>query len=128
LKLAKVLLSFFIFTVLLSVLPLLLKKYANSSYLIPGFWTLFFFICALTLIVVTFILMVQKRNNAMYAQAFLGGTTFKLLACLVFVLVFVRHNRPDKITFIVDFMYLYLFNTVFEIYGLLRNLRNQKSK
>ena len=64
----------------------------------------------------------------MYAQAFLGGTTLKLLACLVFVLVFIRHNHPDKITFIVDFMYLYLFNTVFEIYGLLRNLRNQKLK
>jgi len=61
----------------------------------------------------------------MYSQAFLGATTFKLLACLVFVLVFVKKTHPEKYVFVADFMYLYLLNTVFEIYGLLRSLRNQ---
>ncbi len=91
----------------------------------PGFWGMFFFVSVITLIVVVMVLAVQQRDREMYASAFLGGTTFKLLACLVFVLVFVRKNHPEKYVFVADFMYLYLLNTVFEIYGLLHNLRNQ---
>jgi len=64
----------------------------------------------------------------MYAQAFLGATTFKLLACLVFVLIFIKETKPEKVPFVIDFMYLYFLNMAFEIYGLLRNLRNQNSR
>jgi F0F1-type ATP synthase assembly protein I len=70
----------------------------------------------------------SAKNSEMYAQAFLGATTFKLLACLVFVLIFIKETKPEKIVFVVDFMYLYFLNMVFEIYGLLRNLRNQNSR
>jgi hypothetical protein len=105
--------------------PFLLQYFDNGSWLIPGFWGMFSFLAVITFLVVIVVLAVQRQNSEMYAQAFLGSTTFKLLTCLVFVLVFVKKNHPEKYVFVADFMYLYLLNTAFEIYGLLRSLRNQ---
>ena len=81
----------------------------------------------ITLIILVFMLIIYQKNKEYYAQAFLGATTFKLLLCLVFLLVFIKKNHPDKFVFLVDFAYIYFLNTVFEIYSLLRNLRNQNS-
>lgn len=121
----KPLLSFLIFIILLAVPPLALKYTGNNDLLTPGFWMLFFFVSFLTLLVTLFVLAVQAKNSEMYAQAFMGATGFKLLVCLILVLVFIKKMHPDKIIFVVDFMYLYFLNMAFEIYGLLRNLRNQ---
>jgi hypothetical protein len=125
LKNYKPVLSFLIFTFLMAVPPLLLKYLDNGNLLIPGFWTIFFFMAFITLVIIGFVSAVQQKNNEMYAQAFLGATTFKLLACLIFVLIFIKKTHPEKLIFVADFMYLYFLNTAFEIYGLLRNLRNQ---
>jgi len=128
LKSLKPILSFLIFTVVIAIPPLLLKYLDGGDMLVPGFWGIFFFMSAVTLLIIVFVLAVQKKNSEMYAQAFLGATTFKLLVCLFFVLIFLRKTHPDKLFFVVDFMYIYFLNTVFEIYGLLRNLRNQNSR
>ena len=61
----------------------------------------------------------------MYAQTFLAVTVFKILACLTFTLVFLLKNKVDKVVFAGDFFYVYFLNTAFEVYILLRNLRNQ---
>ena len=70
-------------------------------------------------------LFVQRKNSELYAQAFLAGTTVKILGTLFFVLVFLRKNQVDKLVFAADFFYIYFLNMAFEVYGLLRNLRNQ---
>ncbi|TWJ00033.1 hypothetical protein JN11_02448 [Mucilaginibacter frigoritolerans] len=127
-KTYKSIITFLLFTCLVAVPPLALKYSGLESWLVPGFWGMFFFVAGLTFIVLLFILTIQAKNTEMYAPAFLGATTFKLLACLIFLLVFIKTRHPEKVFFVVDFMYLYLLNTVFEIYGLLRNLRNQNSK
>jgi len=87
---------------------------------------MFFFFSALTFLTVIAILMVAKINKEMYAQAFLAATTVKLLACMFFVLIFLLKNKVNKYVFVADFFYIYFLNMGFEIYGLLRNLRNQK--
>ena len=127
-KIYKPVLNFVIFTGLLAVLPLLAVFTGNSNWLIPGFWGIFFFMSILTLLVIITVLIAKHKNDELFAQAFLAGTTFKLLACLTFVFIFIRKNHPEKMVFMLDFMYLYFLNTVFEIYGLLRNLRNQNLK
>jgi len=96
LKIYKVLLSFLIFSCLLAVPPLLLTWFDNADMLIHGFWVLYFFVSILTLMVILTVLIVQQKNNEMYAAAFLGATTFKLLACLIFVLVFIKKNIPKR--------------------------------
>ena len=120
-------LSFLIFTAVIALPALLLNYTGNSVWLVPYFWSFFVFMSFITLIILVFMLIIYQKNKEYYAQAFLGATTFKLLLCLVFLLVFIKKNHPDKFVFLVDFAYIYFLNTVFEIYSLLRNLRNQNS-
>ncbi len=121
-------LPFVLFTLLLAVPPLLLIYTNNTSLLVPNFWLMFVYVTGLTFLSIVFILIIQKVNKEMYAPAFLGATTFKLLTSLIFVLFFIKKCHPEKVSFVVDFIYLYFLNTAFEIYSLLRNLRNQNLK
>ncbi len=72
--------------------------------------------------------MAQQINAEKGAQVFLAATVFKILSCLVFALVFLLKNKVNKYIFVADFFYLYFLNTAFEVYILLRNLRNQNFK
>ncbi len=78
--------------------------------------------------VIVTVLVAQKKNTELVAPAFLAGTTVKILGTLFFVLIFLRKNHVDKLVFAVDFFYIYFLNMAFEVYGLLRNLRNQNSR
>ncbi len=66
-----------------------------------------------------------QKNSEYVAPVFLATTTVKILGTLFFVLFFLRKNHVNKFPFVADFFYVYFLNTVFEVYGLLRNLRNQ---
>ena len=124
-KIYQTIVFFLLFTFIIAIPPYALKYYGHADLINPGFWTMFFFVSFLTLLVIVFILFTQRKNSEMYAQAFIGATGFKLLACLIFVLVFIRENHPEKIVFVANFMYIYFLNMSFEIYLLLCNLRNQ---
>jgi hydrogenase-4 membrane subunit HyfE len=127
-KVYKPIISFLIFTLLLALPPALLTFFDAGDYLVPHFWGIFVFISTTTLIVTFAVLLAQQKNSEIYAQAFLGATTFKILTCLIFVLVFIKKTHPPKVFFVVDFMYLYFLNTAFEVFYLLRTLRNQNSR
>jgi len=124
-KVYRTVLSFVAFIILLAIPPVLLNYTGNSDLLAPHFWLLFFFISGLTLVVIVAVLLSQRANSEMYSQVFLAATTFKILVCLIFMVVFLRKNQVDKVIFVADFFYVYFLNTAFEVYGLLRNLRNQ---
>jgi len=124
-KLYKFIFLFLSFVLFTAVPPLALQFTGYSNLLVAGFWPMFFFVSFLTLLVTVFVLLAYAKNNGVYAQAFLGATTFKMLACLIFVLVFIKKNHPEKVIFVADFMYLYLLNIAFEIFGLLRTFRIQ---
>jgi hypothetical protein len=124
-KLFRFILYYLGFVIVIAIPPMVLTETSCAYLLVPHFWVLFWYMSILTLIVIVLVLMVQKSNSEFYAQAFLGGTTFKILACLIFMVIFLRKNQVDKLIFMGDFFYIYFLNTVFEVYGLLRNLRNQ---
>ncbi|MDN3550100.1 hypothetical protein [Mucilaginibacter aquaedulcis] len=122
------LVSYLFFVVITAVPPLALVYTGHADWLVPKFWLLFFFISGLTFLTVTSILMVAKINAEMYVQAFLAATTVKILASMIFALVFLLKIRVNKYVFAADFFYVYFLNMAFEIYGLLCNLRNQNLK
>jgi hypothetical protein len=108
--------------------PLCLISTGNQNWLVPQFWPMFAFIGFLTLSVIFGVLLSQSFMPEFYAQIFLAATVFKMLACLVFMLVLVLKTKVDKPVFVANFFYLYFLNTGFEVYVLLRNLRNQNLK
>jgi hypothetical protein len=128
LKLLPTIISFALFVTLLAVAPVYLIFADKVNLLVPHFWMMFTYITGLTLLVVIAILATQKINPENYAQTFLAATVFKILACLAFMVVFILKNKVEKTVFAANFFYLYFLNTGFEVYVLLRNLRNQNLK
>ncbi|WP_419700896.1 hypothetical protein [Mucilaginibacter sp. NFX135] len=125
-KLLPTVLSYLSFIIIIAIPPAVLPYIGYAGWITPKFWLLFFFLSGLTFLTVVSILMVGKIKQDMYAQAFLAATTVKLLACMFFALIFLLKNSVNRYVFVADFFYIYFLNMGFEIYGLLRNLRNQK--
>ena len=119
-------LVYLVFVILLALLPVTAQHNGYDDWLVTNFWLIFFFLSGLTFLVVSSILLVQQKNKEYYVQTFLATTTVKILACLVFIVVFLMKNKVNKYVFLADFFYVYLLNMVFEVYILLRNLRHEK--
>ena len=122
-------LLFIIFNLCLAAVPLLADYfYPGLALLIPNFWVLFFFFSGLTLIIFLTAYFMAGISNKASGQALLGGITIRFIFCMVIALVYISNFKVEPLKFLINFFYLYFFNTVFEIYCLLRNLRNQNTK
>lgn len=117
--------AYLVFVVLLAIMPIAAQHNGYADWLVANFWLIFFFLSGLTFLVLISILIVQQKNEDYYVQGFLAATTVKILACLVFIVVFLMKNKVNKYVFLADFFYIYLLNMVFEVYVLLRNLRHK---
>jgi hypothetical protein len=111
--------------VLIAIVPAAMLYAGQTDYIVVKFWILFGYLSALTLMVIVTVLIANQKNREYTAPAFLATTTVKILGTLFFVLIFLRKNHVNKFAFAGDFFYIYFLNTAFEVYGLLRNLRNQ---
>lgn len=121
-------LSFLLLAVIIAVPPLLLSRSTHAAWIDPHFWMIFGFITVLTFVTTISVLIVTRINQEIYAQTFLAATMIKLLTCMFFCLFFLLKIQVNGVIFIANFFYVYFFNLVFEIYGLLRTLRNQNLK
>jgi hypothetical protein len=117
--------SFLLFIVLIAIPPALLQYTGNTDLLVSNFWTFFTFMSALTFLVVIGMVAAKQKDQEYFTPAFLGGTTVKMLASLIFIFVFIHRNTVNKHVFLADFIYIYLLNTAFEVYILLLNLRHK---
>lgn len=125
-KLSTSVIYYLLFIIIIAIPPVALQYSGNTTLLTDNFWTTFTFMSALTFLLVVGMLWAKQKNQEYFTAAFLAGTTIKLLASLIFIFVFVRKNPVNKHVFLGDFIYIYLLNTAFEIYVLLRNLRHEK--
>jgi hypothetical protein len=124
-KISQSILAFLLFTFLIAVPPGALEYIGNTTLLNHGFWMMFGFISALTFLVLVMMIVTYQKKNEYFAQAFLGGTTLKILVMMIFIFIFLRNNKVDKLAFMADFLYIYFLNTAFEVYILLRRLRHK---
>lgn len=56
----------------------------------------------------------------------MGAVTVKLLVSMVFALIFIYTQKPQKLPFLLSFFLPYFIYTGFEIYSLMSNLRALK--
>src|ERR1700712_2464162 len=126
-KISQYLKYFTIFNILLALPPLYVQQYYKSANLIiPHFWLLFIIFALLNLAIFIMTHKAAQITSNGTAIGFLGGTAFKFLLWMIVVFIYISQVKVENTKFLIDFFYLYLFNSVFEIYCLLLNLRNQK--
>lgn len=124
-KITSSILLFILFAVVIAAPPAILQYTGNTALITDGFWTVYFFMSGITFLILVVMLVAGSKDQQYLTAAFLGGTTLKLLACLIFIFVFLHKTPSNKAVFLGDFLYVYLLNTVFEVYILLRNLRHE---
>lgn len=97
------------------------------SYLLPGYLlaiTPFVLACLLfytvTLIVHYVLLKSGKQKAQPFVRNFIATTFLKLLAYLLILVIYVLLNRENAMAFIVTFLILYLFYTVFETIAIIK--------
>lgn len=128
-SITRFLIYFIFFIAVLAAGPLLAQLYfPESELIIPHFWTLFLTFGILTFSIYLFAFWRMNISNRSSGQALLGSITLKLLICMIIAFVYISENNVAPAKFMLNFFYLYFFHTVFEIYCLLCNLRNQKFK
>ena len=125
-KIAKYYQYFIIFNLLLAIPPVVIQTYYSASdIIIPYFWQLFALFAVLNLVIHILNHIGLIKSNAGAVKGFMGGTFLKFLVFMIVIFVYTSNIQINGPKFIGNFFYLYLFNTVFEIYCLLLNLRNQ---
>ena len=125
-KISQYLKYFILFNILVALPPGYMQlSQGGKNVLIPYFWQLFTAFASLNLI--TFLLIYWKlpNNSEGSVMALMGSVAIKLLLWMIVVFIYIQNIKVGATNFILDFFYLYLLNSVFEIYCLLRNLRNQ---
>jgi hypothetical protein len=124
-NISRTVITFILFTIIIAIPPVILQLTGNGSVIGQGFWEMFTFMTLITLALLIAMTTINSKKPAFFAQGFLACTTVKILACFVFIFVFMHNNKPNKPIFMLDFFYTYILNTAFEIYVLLRNLRHK---
>ena len=128
-KIQRFLIYFILFNVTLSIAPLISENYyPEYPILIPRFWNMFAVFSVITFVIY---ILASWRMSVSYkssGEALLASIGIKLLLYMVIAFVYLSSNTVDPIKFLISFFYLYFFHTVFEIYCLLCNLRNQNFK
>ncbi len=111
---------------MVAIAPLVLMQTGfGASWIDPWFWKMLAFFAIVTFVVCQSVLLAQQRDSRTGVQVFLGATVIKLLACMVFALIYALNKPARPLPFIGGFFYLYFVYTAFEIYSLLANLRDQ---
>ena len=108
----------------LAVFALAIKQFFPLA-ITDQFWLIFGFISGLTFIAYLLAYVGIKRNPQIGVFAILGSVIIKMLFAMSFVLIYSLKQTKGDMAFALNFFSLYLLFTLFEILGLLRNLRHQ---
>jgi hypothetical protein len=115
------------FTVILTIVILILQHFFPGKYIHKAVWGILIFYVLLTLILHYIAINAAKGNNNTFMTAVFGSIGFKLLLSVAFIIFYLLNDTTNSVWFAINFIVLYLFFTVFEIYSLLRNLRTLKN-
>lgn len=125
----KQLLYFVLFVALMTAVSGVLASFDMTSHLFsPDFWLVFVFFALVTFVAYATALVGIKQAKEAGVMVIMVAFFVKLLSSLVFVLIYSKKHDEVELRFIFNFFILYLLFSLFEILGLLRNLRHQNLK
>ncbi len=110
-------------TVLLSILVALLQYFLSPKFIHNNIWLIILFYTLLSLGTGTISEKLLRKKKYNSVSVLIGGVVFRLLASLSFVFVMLYLGDENILWFVVNFFAVYLLYLLFDIYGLITNLR-----
>ncbi len=84
-------------------------------------WYAFVFFILSTAFIHFFLTQSSKQSPQVFVRSFMAITTIKLLAYLLFIVVFMMGRPPGGKVFVLHFLFLYFIFTSFETYQLFKS-------
>jgi amino acid permease len=69
---------------------------------------------------------VLSKSNSQFFAGIMGSIGIRMLLCVVFLAIYLMVSDLKSNEFVVYYLILYLFYTIFEIYQLVSKLRHEK--
>ena len=113
--------GFLLIVLVTSVGAIILSK-VHDKWVNSYFWTIQGFFCVISMLShVVSSLGIKSRGE--FHTYYLGSMAVRFILSLFFILFSLVYLSDNKITYVVNFLILYIIYASFEIYHLLRNLR-----
>lgn len=112
-----------LFTILLGIVFFLASTLGLSSWIHPSAGYMILFFLGISFLIHRLMEYGFSNKRDKFVEFYLSTVVIRLILCIVFVGVFLYRGLENAPVFIANFFALYLFYTIFEIYGLYRNLR-----
>jgi hypothetical protein len=88
-------------------------------------WFAWLFFILLTWASYKWTLSAKPETNRFFTSRFFSSMGLRLFFCLIFLVIYLISNPQHDPVFVLSFMMLYLFYTMFEIYFLVYKLRRE---
>jgi len=104
-----------IYTLSITLIYSISSHFLDSDYINSNtFWLIFFFL-GITIIVHYYLIKAVHKDFNKFFRYFTLTTIVKLLIYLLILIAYILLGMPNRISFIVNFLILYVFFTIFEI-------------
>lgn len=117
-----------LFTALLAFVLFVAESFGYTQAIHPYWIYMLFFYLSLSFLMHRLVELGNQGKKERFIPFYMAFTVARLMLSVAFVGFFVYRGLPDRRTFILNFLVLYIFYTTFEIYGLSSNLRRDLKK
>ncbi|MCH7409545.1 hypothetical protein MM239_09070 [Belliella sp. DSM 111904] len=110
-------------TLVLAGVIYILQNYIQPRWVHDAIWKILSFFALLTWVTGAFVHYLMRISKENSSNILLGATAIRFMASLGFIVIFLFLDVENIILFVVNFFVIYLFYLIFDIYGLIANLR-----
>lgn len=114
-------LRLFLLSVLVAILLFVWNSYGPLNFRNNLSWYALGFFVVSTALIHYFLTQSAKQSPQVFVRSFMAITTIKLLAYLMFIVVFMMNRPPGGKVFVLHFLMLYFIYTSFETYQLFKS-------
>jgi cobalamin synthase len=104
-----------IYTLIIALIFSVISNTWNTNYINENILYLIFFFYALNILVFYFLAKAIHKDFNKFFRYFSITTTAKLMIYLLIIALYILLGLPDKISFTINFMILYIMFTVYEV-------------
>lgn len=110
-------------TLILAGIIYVFQNHIQPNWIHDSIWKILSFFALLTWLTGTFVHYLTRLSKENSSNILLGATALRFLASLGFIVIYLLLDVENIILFVANFFVIYLFYLIFDIYGLIANLR-----
>lgn len=116
-----------ILTLLFAILIYVIQEFLSLVRMGSYIWYALGFFCLLTAVIYAIANMGSKASSKTFSTMVFAGMGLRMFFSILFIVIYLIFNPEWTKEFIVGFLILYSFYTMFEIYHLVTKLRTEKT-